>query len=284
MVTNPVVDGSLATPLFPPADTDTIPPVTTEVEPTDTLPSDRGSVLVYTVGEGDSIQSIAAALGVSVTRLLASNQLRSASGIRLGQALRISEDGILHIIKEGQTLTDISTTYGIPVDDIAEANGIVDRARIFSGERIVIPGATTSLWEAVMQLSRGRETRFIWPLEGEIVSEFGWRIHPVLETWHHHDGIDVDVPIGTLVRAAAAGRVTFVGDQDGYGTLVTVRHSGGYYTAYGHLSEILVVQGQFVEIGQPIARSGNSGISSGPHLHFEAQNGSFSIDPLPHLP
>ena len=134
-----------------------------------------------------------------------------------------------------------------------------------------------------MHLCRG-ERLLPWPLVGEVVSTFGWRVHPVLQFRHHHDGIDIDVPEGTTVVAAAAGLVSFVGEEEGYGTMLVLSHADDYITAYGHLSRVFVYSGQFVEAGQPIAESGNTGISSGPHLHFEVRNREFPIDPMRYLP
>lgn len=93
---------------------------------------------------------------------------------------------------------------------------------------------------------------------------------PLTQTFHPgHDGIDIGVPVGTPVVAAADGVVTFAGEQSGYGTHVEVRHADGTVTTYSHLSEVDTIVGQKVRAGQQIAQSGNSGHSTGPHLHFE---------------
>lgn len=277
------------------------PPITTVLPSTEEPPSEepsseepliaeelpaetRPGILTHTVSDGETLNGIAALLGVATSQIMADNQLLSAGEIVPGETLRVARDGILHLIKEGQTLTDISNTYGVSIDRITVANGISDPSRIFAGEEILIPGATTALWEAVVRFSHGQSTRFIWALEGEVVSEFGWRVHPVLGMRHHHNGIDIDVPTGTIVHAAAAGKVFFIGEQEGYGTTVILKHANEYYTLYGHLSKPLVRVGQFVEIGQGIAESGNTGISTGPHLHFEIRNREFPVDPRSYLP
>jgi len=241
-------------------------------------------VVQYTVKQGETLSRIASSLGASVEQLMASNRILSPEALTAGQVLRVSRLGILHLVRKGQTLGDLSLTYGVPVKEIAETNGIGDPERIDAGAELVIPGGSPDVWENVIRLSLGKETRFIRPVEGKVVGFFGWRIHPVLAIPNHHDGIDFDVPVGTAVTAAAAGRGYFVGEQEGPGTLVILEHEDGYYTAYAHLSKALVRVGQFVEAGQPIARSGNTGISSGPHLHFEIRNRDFSADPLQYLP
>ena len=244
----------------------------------------NSAILTHVVAAGETLAQIASQMGVTLQQIMADNDLVSAGEITAGETLYASSAGIVYVIKSGQTMTDISITYGVPIDKMAQVNGISDPGRIFAGQRIVIPGATTNLWQAVVRLSHGRQARFIWPLEGDITSPFGWRIHPVLGTRHHHNGIDIDVPIGTTVRAAAPGNVYFVGDDEGYGTMLVLRHADGYLTIYGHLSTVLVSKGQSVEVGQPIAESGNTGLSTGPHLHFEIRNGEFPVDPQRYLP
>ncbi|MCK4410978.1 M23 family metallopeptidase [Candidatus Bipolaricaulota bacterium] len=241
-------------------------------------PSDL--VLNHVVAAGEQLGYIASRLGVTIKAIMASNRIFSSGGIKEGQLLRVPREGILHSVKSGQTLTDIALTYGATIDEIVETNWITDPSMIYAGEEIVISHPRSLPWENVIHFSQGEEVRFIWPLFGPVVSPFGWRIHPVLGNYHHHNGIDIDVASGTTIYAAAPGKVYFVGEDNGYGTLVVLRHSDGYYTFYGHLSEALVYKGQFVEAGQPIAESGNSGISSGPHLHFEIRNHEFPLDPL----
>ncbi len=243
------------------------------------------AIVTRIVEAGETVADIASEMGVTVQEIMADNNLVSASQITQGQTLYVYRGGLVHVIQRGQTLTDISITYGVSVQKIAEANGISDPGRIFAGQRIVIPGATTNLWQAVIRLSSGQQTRFIWPLEGEVVSSFGWRTHPVLGTRHHHNGIDIDVPEGTIVHAADSGSVySVIENEEAYGTMVVLKHADGYLTIYGHLSSALVSNGQYVEVGQPIAESGNTGLSTGPHLHFEIRNGEFPVDPQRYLP
>jgi len=249
-----------------------------------TLPSIEDQIVRHTVADGETIGDIAALLGVTSANLLASNRLFGSGQLRPGQNLYASQDGIVHSILPGQTLSDIARSYAIPLETLLDANDIRTTDTIFAGDRILIPGVTTSFWDNAVQLSRGRETEFIWPLEAEVVSEFGYRIHPVLGNRHHHDGIDLDVPEGTAVYASRSGEVTFYGEQPGYGNLLIIDHGDRFYSLYGHLSDAFAFVGQFVEMGQAIAQSGNTGISSGPHLHFEIRNGEYPIDPLRYLP
>jgi LysM repeat protein len=240
--------------------------------------------LTQTVEDGETIADVATALGVTVSNLLASNRLFGGEQLQPNQVLYASTEGIVHIIQPGQTLTDIARSYAIPVETLSDANDLMDRSTIFAGDRLLIPGAITSFWNNVVVLSKGVPVRFIWPLQGEVVSKYGPRIHPVLGNAENHDGIDIDVPEGTTVRASAGGKVFFYGEQPGYGNLLIIQHVEGYYSLYGHLADSFVFKGQYVEMGQAVAQSGNTGISSGPHLHFELRNGEYPIDPERYLP
>ncbi len=259
-------------------------PIATDEGSTAPLPAIEDRILRHTVSDGETVSEVASELGVSVSNLLASNRLFGGGQLQPGQVLFASREGVVHTIQPGQTLTDISLTYAVPVETLTSANGITTSSTIYAGDRILIPGVTTTFWDDVVRLSKGVSSRFIWPLEGEVVSTFGPRVHPVLGTREHHDGIDIDVPEGTIVHAAASGKVYYYGEQPGYGNVLIIEHADGYYTMYGHLSSAIVSAGRYVEMGQEIALSGNTGISSGPHLHFEIRNGEFPIDPLRYLP
>lgn len=282
--TQPVVTETTPT-VAPPVDETIRPGSITEEPPLEDGFAGEGPVILeHTVEAGETLGQIASLLGVSVDQLVTSNRIRSPESLVAGQTLRVPQEGILHKIKVGQTLTDISLTYAVSVEEITAANRITNPEMIYAGEEILIPRDASLPWRTVVALSKGQETRFIWPLVGEVVSAFGWRVHPVLQFRHHHDGIDIDVPEGTTVVAAAAGLVSFAGEEESYGTMLVLSHADDYITAYGHLSRVFVYSGQFVEAGQPIAESGNTGTSSGPHLHFEVRNREFPIDPARYLP
>jgi murein DD-endopeptidase MepM/ murein hydrolase activator NlpD len=118
---------------------------------------------------------------------------------------------------------------------------------------------------------------FVWPVHGVLTSGFGWR-------WGRmHEGIDIAVSNGTPVVAAAAGTVIVAGWMGGYGNLVVVDHGGGISTAYGHNTSVTVGVGQQVAQGQLIAYSGNTGHSTGPHVHFEVRVNGGAVDPMGYL-
>jgi murein DD-endopeptidase MepM/ murein hydrolase activator NlpD len=118
---------------------------------------------------------------------------------------------------------------------------------------------------------------FVWPVHGVLTSGFGWR-------WGRmHEGIDLAVSSGTPVVSSAAGTVIVAGWMGGYGNLVVVDHGGGVSTAYGHNTSVTVGVGQQVAQGQLIAYSGNTGHSTGPHVHFEVRINGAAVDPLGYL-
>lgn len=130
---------------------------------------------------------------------------------------------------------------------------------------------------------------FIGPLDGgwrdKVTSEFGYRDNPTGAGGEGHTGLDMAVPIGTDVRAVKDGKVLFVRyKQTGYGYHVAIDHGGGLVTMYAHCSEILVTEGQNVSAGDVIAKSGNTGRSTGPHLHLEVIQDGVPQNPRDYLP
>ncbi len=117
------------------------------------------------------------------------------------------------------------------------------------------------------------------PTDGNISSSFGKRIHPLSGNMREHKGMDIASDIGTPVKASFAGRVIFSGEKSGYGKVVEVQHYGGWTTLYAHNSELLVKEGDLVQKGQSISRVGNTGNSTGPHLHFEMRKNGIAVDP-----
>lgn len=122
---------------------------------------------------------------------------------------------------------------------------------------------------------------FIWPLPSStyITSRFGLRIHPITGEQKSHNGIDISANSGSTIVAADGGTVTMAAWNGGYGNCVMIDHGNGYITLYGHMSSLAVSQGQSVSQGECIAYVGSTGLSTGPHLHFEVYQGGGRIDP-----
>jgi murein DD-endopeptidase MepM/ murein hydrolase activator NlpD len=117
------------------------------------------------------------------------------------------------------------------------------------------------------------------PVGGFITSGVGMRIDPIDGKWRHHNGIDIAIPEGTPVTPTAPGIVVFSGQRPGYGNTVLIEHSNGMVSLYGHNSRLEAVQGQSVDQDTVIALSGNTGRSTGPHLHFEVWQAGTNITP-----
>ncbi len=124
-----------------------------------------------------------------------------------------------------------------------------------------------------------------WPVTGHtrISSPYGNRIHPILKTKRFHSGIDIPAPTGTNIVAAASGKIAFAGTQGGYGKTVIVDHGGGIMTLYAHNSQLVVSKGDQVNQGSVIAKAGSTGMSTGPHSHFEVRKNGKYVDPMPWL-
>ncbi|MDI3280663.1 MAG: peptidoglycan DD-metalloendopeptidase family protein [Bacillota bacterium] len=120
---------------------------------------------------------------------------------------------------------------------------------------------------------------FLWPVRGRVTSEFGWRVHPIFKTRLFHEGLDLAVPMGTPVKAAAPGQVILSGWAGGYGKTVIIDHGGGVSTLYGHNSRLKVAVGDQVAAGEVIAEAGSTGFSTGPHVHFEVRVNGVPVDP-----
>lgn len=134
---------------------------------------------------------------------------------------------------------------------------------LYKGQRVLLPNVSVT-WDT-----------YRYPLSGaiRITSGFGMRYHPLLHRARYHDGFDIAKPWGTPVFPARSGHVVEAGWSEGYGQLIVIKHADGWTTRYGHLSKILVKVGQMVQRGKTmIGRVGSTGLSTGPHLHFEIRD------------
>lgn len=190
--------------------------------------------------------------------------------------------GVYHAVQRGETLYRIGKAYGVPPSDLARVNHLKNPDRIVAGQRLFIPGAERSV-AVPARAVRGRagarreraEPRFAWPLtEGRVSSRFG----PRGALMHH--GLDIAAPVGTTVRAAAAGTVIFSDRLRGYGKVVIIDHGGGWATVYAHNASNRAREGRTVGRGEIIATVGTTGRTAGSNLHFEVRHNNIPRDPL----
>jgi murein DD-endopeptidase MepM/ murein hydrolase activator NlpD len=134
-------------------------------------------------------------------------------------------------------------------------------------------------WYDADAVSQARAAGLAMPVAGRLTSGFGMRFHPILGYSRMHQGLDLAAPFGVPIRAAASGTVSFAGWHGGHGNFVQLVHGGGSGTGYGHMSRIAVSPGEQVVQGQVIGFVGSTGLSTGPHLHFEAYRGGVAVDP-----
>ena len=253
--------------------------------------------IYYTVRRGDTLSTIAARRNLPVEEIMNANNLNS-DFIKAGQELVLpivdfkeakaadaetrkeknnsSSDQIVHQVQRGDALSTIARMYGTDIDTIRRNNNL-SGDRIFAGDELII----TDYERGPFSLSRNS---LIWPVNGRISSSFGWRTHPIKKTRLFHNGLDLAVPTGTAVKAAASGEVVHSGWMNGFGYTVIIDHGRGVETLYAHNSRVTVSKGSMVNKGQQVAVSGNTGLSTGPHLHFGVLRNEKPLNPRNYLP
>jgi murein DD-endopeptidase MepM/ murein hydrolase activator NlpD len=220
---------------------------------------------------------------------------------------RIENGKRVHIVAAGETGIAIARAYGVPWSDIVTANALSEPFVIRVGQRLVLPGETSAKPRDTLEaraaafrigiddIVTGSEpartsaaptkpvvrpattptttARFAWPASGPVTGRFGRQGSRVSQ------GIDIDAPAGTAIRAASAGIVAYVGSGvPGFGGLILVRHEGGWISAYGRIASSVVAKDTVVKAGETLGRTG------GDTLHFQLRRARVPVDPLGYLP
>lgn len=237
------------------------------------------TISVYEVKKGDSLATVAKLFGVSKNTIMWANDLKSEN-ITPGTTLVILPmTGIKHTVKKGDTLTTIAKKYKADASDIAKFNGLSAEDGLAVGDTVLVPEGEITV-TVTKKASTGKLIVTEKLLDSySYVAPGGFFTRPVVgarktQGLHGHNGIDFGAPIGTPVLASADGRVILAkssGYNGGYGQMIIIAHEGGIQTVYGHLSQVNVSVGQTVSQGDVIGRVGNTGKSTGPHLHFEVR-------------
>jgi murein DD-endopeptidase MepM/ murein hydrolase activator NlpD len=239
---------------------------------------------------GGIVLAAAALIGVSMARGSALSAIGLDSRDRDMAVMRrrmvLLQDTVASLAKRGDQMRLLA---GLPVSDSVGTTPSVGTNPV--GIDTLIRRAndlSASFAEVSDRLSKNVErlasTPSIMPTTGWLSSEFSRsRFHPILHKARPHEGIDLAAPYGTPVVAPAAGAVERVTQQTGYGLVLEIDHGNGVETKYAHLSRVLVHVGQRVTRGEPIAAIGNSGLSTGPHLHYEVHVNGKVVDPLTYV-
>lgn len=236
----------------------------------------------YVVERGDTPNGIAERFGIEPTTLLGGNpQLSQESSLlQTGvELLILPVDGVLHDVQTGDTLESVAQQYGVSEQTIIDygPNNLEFPYRLYPETQIMVPGAVREVFvwtPPSLESVTGRSSEgsgvapvivgtgtFVYPVNSRNFTQYFWYGHP---------GIDIALSEGSTVVAADTGTVTYAGwNIHGYGNLIVVNHGNGYETFYADLNGINVVPGQIVYQGSAIGTSGNTGNSSGPHIHFE---------------
>lgn len=240
---------------------------------------DSISTSSYTVRSGDTISGIAQRFGLSMDTVISFNGIQDARNLSVGTVLTVPDsDGLKYRVRRGDYLGGIAKKNGIALNELLDSNGL-ETSVIVPGQELFIPGAHLS----EMERNRVFGRLFIYPTRGRITDRFGMRRDPFTGMRRFHNGIDLAAPVGTPVTAAMSGKVAMVGFNPTYGKYIIMTHPEGFQTLYGHLSVFRIDKGQSVKQGQRIADMGNSGYSTGSHLHFSIFRRGEPIDPFEYL-
>ncbi|MDR3312023.1 MAG: M23 family metallopeptidase [Spirochaetaceae bacterium] len=226
------------------------------------------AVYEYTAVAGDTVFSIASRCSIPYETLVSANGIRSSDEMLAGKKLFLPAGPGVFVPDDARN----------PVEELlkkthtAAGNSVMVNGRGFD----YLPGARFTGETRMFFL----DPSFILPLaEGVLTSGFGNRQSPVSGQWEFHRGVDMGAPEGTPVMAAKSGKVNFVGANEIYGNYIVVAHANDMESLYGHLSKMLAEQGAVVARGDVIGQVGTTGMSTGPHLHFEIHAGKTARDP-----
>ncbi|MED0675346.1 peptidoglycan DD-metalloendopeptidase family protein [Aneurinibacillus thermoaerophilus] len=257
----------------------------------------------HVIKAGETLWNIASQYGLKEKELLALNpHLKEDSVLQIGDTINVQAfSPQVTVVSRKEMVETVAIPYPVKqqndpkkyrgddkvviqgkngskqiVYELIKENGKLVRKNPVHQKILQKPVAQVVIRGTKIKPSRG-DGHFRMPVVGLLSSRFGMR-------WGRmHEGIDIANPVGTPVHTADHGRVVFAGEKSGYGKCMIVDHGNGYRTLYGHLSSFIAKPGDIVVKGEVIAKSGNTGRSTGPHLHFEIRKNGEAVDPLPYL-
>ncbi len=260
---------------------------------------------IVVVQDGDGLFSVATRYQVTPQSIIRGNDLVAPYNLYAGQVLRVKPTRT-HVVKITDSLFSLSQRYAVSQFELARLNQLLEPYSLTVGQVLLLPetldlsvlqidgvdpnkvSTTISQTPSAAPDSAPKkqpvksfvapsldQAGFVWPLEGEVTTEFG-----PAERGVHHDGVKISAPFGSLVTTSAPGTVAFVGKElKRFGTLVLVKHEGGYITAYAHLDELSVKEGDILGDGTVIGQVGTTGYVDTPQLHFEIRKSRTPINP-----
>ena len=253
-------------------------------------PSRIDRIQIYKVLPADNLQKIAGRYDLRPETILWANPKLESNPDLLwpGQELIIPPvDGVMHVVRAGDTLSTLAVKYKVTVNEIVgyHLNNLESaNSPINSGKQLIIPNGTKPYVARQVAMYRGPvpasavrgSGNFAWPVSGHITQQF----------WHGHRAIDVGARGGSPIVAADSGYVIKAshGWNGGYGSMVMVDHGNGFVSLYAHMNMVYVRQGENVAKGEQLGTVGNTGRSTGPHLHFEIRQQGAARNPFYFLP
>ncbi len=252
----------------------------------------RGESFNYTVQSGDTLSGIGNKFRISTDALKYVNNLTDNSVLEVGQEITVPPvSGLIHEVESGDTLSSIAQKYDVPTQAVADFNYILDTSSLALGTELVIPGAKVptpiapvvtgtpqSTSGGYVPSAQASKSFCVWPTSVRIITQYF--------TWYHN-GVDIASPKGTAMPplySCTGGTVTRSGwDPWGLGLHVRINHGNGYETVYGHLSRLDVGYGDSVSRGQVIGLMGNTGRSTGAHVHFMVTYNGAAQNPLNYM-
>jgi len=242
-------------------------------------------IRIHKIKKGENYWKIAKNYGVNIDTIIGANPYLKDLLARGGEEIVVpTKKGVLQIINSKKDFEKLATQYGVKIEDIKKINNISsnifeflepDKVRL-----IFIPDVKPKVLTKEMANLYALREMFISPLAGRYTSLFGFRKDPFNGERAFHGGVDIAVPMGSLICASASGEVIYSGWLGGYGNAIKIKHKDGYVTLYGHCSKLLVKTGDKVRKGQIIAKAGSTGRSTGCHLHFTIWKDGKEQNPL----
>lgn len=229
-------------------------------------------IKLHKVKSGETLWDIAHHHGLNIDSLIGANNISNMNNIKPGQEFKILPvKGIIYRVSPGESIASISEKFNLKKEIIIKDNDLQDTA-LKIDQKLILRGAKPEF-----SYQDRLDQKFMYPINTRITSYYGPRWGRI------HEGLDFAAPMGSPIRCVSSGRVVYSGWASGYGKVVIIEHQRGLRTLYAHNSKLLVRSGESVGRGEVISRSGNTGNSTGPHLHFEVQVNGRPENPLNYI-